>query len=177
MGESMKCDICGKPATVHLTQIIENKVQKVDLCESCAQEKGVTSPEHFSLTDLIGKAAGEFGEEVGPADPNGLRCPNCGCTPRSFKKHGRLGCPQCYEALKSILMPMLENMHKDIRHKGKKLEGVAEQVEFSQQINDLEENLRRAIEDERYEDAAAYRDQIRSLREHAQQAVGKKEDS
>ena len=42
MGESLHCDLCGKPATVHLTQIIKNQIQKVDLCEDCAQSKGVT---------------------------------------------------------------------------------------------------------------------------------------
>ena len=26
----LKCDLCAKPATVHLTQIVNNKVHKVD---------------------------------------------------------------------------------------------------------------------------------------------------
>ena len=56
MGESLHCDLCGKPATVHLTQIIKNQIQKVDLCEDCAQSKGVTDPEGFSLADLLSKS-------------------------------------------------------------------------------------------------------------------------
>ena len=36
MANPIKCSLCGKPATVHLTQIINNKVHKVDLCEACA---------------------------------------------------------------------------------------------------------------------------------------------
>jgi protein arginine kinase activator len=48
---------CSKSATVHLTQIVNNKVHKVDLCEECAQAKGVTDPSGFSLADLLLKAS------------------------------------------------------------------------------------------------------------------------
>src|ERR1017187_1129944 len=57
MANPLKCDICSKPATVHLTQILDNKVHKVDLCEECAQAKGVTDPSGFSLADLLLKAS------------------------------------------------------------------------------------------------------------------------
>ena len=44
----MLCDICKKAeATVHLTQIVEGKMLKVDLCESCAKEKGVQEAAGF----------------------------------------------------------------------------------------------------------------------------------
>ena len=57
MANPLKCDLCAKPATVHLTQIVSNKVHKVDLCETCAQAKGVTDPSGFSLADLLLKAS------------------------------------------------------------------------------------------------------------------------
>ena len=57
MANPLKCDLCAKPATVHLTQIVNNKVHKVDLCEACAQAKGVTDPSGFSLADLLLKAS------------------------------------------------------------------------------------------------------------------------
>ena len=51
----MKCcqPGCDNEATVHLTEIIECKMKKVDLCEECAQEKGVTDPQGFALADLL----------------------------------------------------------------------------------------------------------------------------
>ena len=58
MANSLKCDLCSKPATVHLTQIVNNKIHKVDLCEACAQAKGVTDPSGFSLADLNAHVAG-----------------------------------------------------------------------------------------------------------------------
>ena len=57
MASNLKCDLCSKPATVHLTQIVNNQVHKVDLCETCAQAKGVTDPSGFSLADLLLKAS------------------------------------------------------------------------------------------------------------------------
>ena len=44
---------CKNEATVHLTEIVEGQMKKIDLCEECAQEKGVTDPEGFALADLL----------------------------------------------------------------------------------------------------------------------------
>lgn len=50
----MLCDLCKKNvATVHLTQLIEGKTKKVDLCEACSKDKGVDDPTGFSLADLL----------------------------------------------------------------------------------------------------------------------------
>ena len=55
----MLCCVCKeKEATVHLTQIAGEKMQKVDLCEDCAKQKGVNDPAGFSLADLLLGAAG-----------------------------------------------------------------------------------------------------------------------
>ena len=41
----MICDVCqDKHATVYLTQIVDGQMQKVNLCEDCAKDKGVTDP-------------------------------------------------------------------------------------------------------------------------------------
>ena len=88
MANPLKCDLCSKPATVHLTQILDNKVHKVDLCEDCAQEKGVTDPSGFSLADLLLKAS------LNP-DPasGGVRCEQCGFTPGGLQEAGPLRLP------------------------------------------------------------------------------------
>jgi protein arginine kinase activator len=49
----MLCMLCKQnPAKVHLTQIVDDKMQKVDLCEDCAKQKGVNHPS-FSPADLL----------------------------------------------------------------------------------------------------------------------------
>jgi len=47
MAKSSEMRPLRQPSTVHLTQIVNNKIHKVDLCEECAQAKGVTDPERF----------------------------------------------------------------------------------------------------------------------------------
>ena len=60
----MLCRICKKEeATVHLTQIAGDKMQKVDLCPECAKTKGVNDPTGFSLADLL------FGLNAPPQTP------------------------------------------------------------------------------------------------------------
>lgn len=50
----MLCCICQeRVATVHLTQICGQKMQKMDFCEACAKTKGVNDPNGFALADLL----------------------------------------------------------------------------------------------------------------------------
>jgi protein arginine kinase activator len=167
MASPLKCDLCSKPATVHLTQIVNNKVHKVDLCEACAQAKGVTDPSGFSLADLLLKAS--LSPEAAVAE--GLRCEHCGFTQGDFKKHGRFGCPHCYETFKGMIEPMLDNMHKGTTHTGKIPHKALDRQSITERLSKLEGSLDQAIKSERYEDAARYRDEIQQVK---QTAIGQK---
>jgi protein arginine kinase activator len=166
MASPLKCDLCGKPATVHLTQIVNSKMHKVDLCEACAQAKGVTDPGGFSLADLLLKAslnpdAADASEAGGGA---ASVCPTCGFTHGDFKKHGRFGCPQCYKTFAGMVSPMLESMHKGTRHVGKIPHKAIERRSFHERMAGLEAELAAAIKAERYEDAARFRDELQQIR-------------
>lgn len=160
MANPLKCDLCPKPATVHLTQIVNNKVHKVDLCEECAQAKGVTDPSGFSLADLLLKAS--LNPEPVAA---GVRCEQCGFTQADFKKHGRFGCPHCYETFRGVVEPMLEGMHKGSEHKGKVPRRAIERRSLYARLTKLELDLTEAIKTERYEDAARCRDEINQVKQ------------
>ncbi|HEX8312779.1 MAG TPA: excinuclease ABC subunit B, partial [Chthoniobacteraceae bacterium] len=82
----MNCDVCkSNQATVFLTQIVEGKMQKVNLCESCSKEKGVTDPTGFALADLLlGLGAAQEMERGGGVQ----KCPACGFSQADFKKTG-----------------------------------------------------------------------------------------
>ena len=50
----MQCCVCKeKPATVHLTQIVGDKMQKLDMCDECAKAKGINDPASFAMADLM----------------------------------------------------------------------------------------------------------------------------
>ncbi|MGA2053007.1 MAG: UvrB/UvrC motif-containing protein [Opitutales bacterium] len=149
MGDSLHCDVCGKPATVHLTQIVKNQIQKVDLCEECAQTKGVTDPEGFSLAELLTKSFPGGGGDAGEEEPGTLVCEQCGCTARDLKKNGRLGCAGCYEHLRPIVLPLLAELRR---------------VELRREIEVLEQQLLEAVQNENFESAAQCRDRLGVLR-------------
>ena len=161
MANPLKCDLCSKPATVHLTQIVNNKVHKVDLCEECAQAKGVTDPSGFSLADLLLKAS----LNPAPTLAAGVRCEQCGFTPADFKKLGRFGCPQCYDAFTSLVEPMLDSMHKGTTHTGKIPQKALARKNLHDRLSKLELDLTAAIKSERYEDAARCRDEINQVKQ------------
>jgi protein arginine kinase activator len=157
----MLCDICKKSeATVHLTQIIEGKMIKVEMCEACSKVKGMQDAIGFSLGDLVGSLAGV--EEMKTEGP-GIKCPTCGMTQADFKKIGRLGCAGCWEMFEAGMGPLLKAMHKSDRHVGKVPSKAAHTLVISEQIKELVEELHKAINAEQYERAAKLRDEIHGL--------------
>lgn len=152
--------MCDAEATVHLTQIVNNKIIKVDLCEACAQAKGVTDPEGFSLADLIQKS--NF--EPQSKEPE-LSCSECGMGAADFKRTGRLGCAHCFSVFAPMLRPVLEDMHVGVEHKGKVPERALSRQSVASKLKSLESLLASAISEEAYEEAAKYRDEIREVKE------------
>ena len=44
-----------------MTEIVDGQMKKIDLCEECAKEQGVTDPKGFALADLLlGLGVGEL---------------------------------------------------------------------------------------------------------------------
>jgi len=159
----MQCEVCkGEEATVHLTQIISGKMQKIDLCEKCAKEKGVADPAGFSLADML-LGLGAADEMQRSTSSRELVCTNCGFTQPDFKKTGRLGCPQCYETFGEGLDVILKDMHKGTQHKGKIPNRLAKQQIFATRLKDLQTELQTAVQGENFEEAAAIRDQIATI--------------
>ncbi len=159
----MLCCVCkAKEATVHLTQIAGDKMQKVDLCEECAKHKGVNDPAGFSLADLLlGLGASqEIEQSAGGAE---LKCPRCGFTQADFKKAGRLGCADCYQTFAEGLEGLLKTMHKGTRHTGKVPQSLQQSRNYAERMKVLQKKLAKAVEDENFEQAALLRDEIRQV--------------
>ena len=157
----MLCDVCKcNDATVFLTQILEGKMQKVNLCDACSKEKGVQDPTGFALADLLlGIGAAEEIEKGSVTQ----KCPVCGYTQADFKKTGRLGCSTCYVTFLEGLSTLLKAMHKGTEHVGKLPQRAHRTIELSDRMRTLSEGLQKAVAEEDYETAATLRDQIKQL--------------
>jgi len=168
----MQCDICGKnEATVHLTEIVNDAVTKLHLCEACAREKGAEMEEHFGLSDLLSGLA-DLGTSIETKTGGGLKCPNCKITYQDFKKIGRLGCSECYEAFKKELAPLLRRIHGADRHVGKVPLRIGKTVKDTKLLQDLKMKMEKAIQTEDFEEAARLRDKINELEEKVKNKKG-----
>jgi protein arginine kinase activator len=167
----MLCQICGKnPATVHFTEIHDNQMSEIHVCERCAEEKGMqaSAQQHkFEIADLLAGMVDSMTvtdeERVGH-----VACTRCGMQYSSFKETGRLGCSECYTAFQFQLRPLLRRIHGDTRHRGKTPARGGAGAARSRQIQRLHDDLQRAVEREDFETAASVRDEIRRLETEAQ---------
>ncbi len=178
------CDVCqSRDAEVFLTQIVEGKMQKVNLCKECSKDRGVDDPTGFALTELLdGLGTSTETEKPAAAQPPpsiaggtvsgpsmaltttaATKCPVCGFTQADFKKTGRLGCSTCYLTFSESLGNLLKAMHKGTNHTGKMPANMARRREIAERLKTLQDNLKKAVEAENYEDAATLRDQIKKL--------------
>ncbi|MDD5422406.1 MAG: UvrB/UvrC motif-containing protein [Candidatus Omnitrophota bacterium] len=170
----MICDVCGKnEATVHLTEIVNEKVTKLHLCEGCAKEKGSEMEEHFGLSDLLAGLA-DLGANIEPESTDIMKCPTCGFTFLDFKKTGRLGCGNCYEIFKGQLAPLLKRIHGADRHVGKVPLRVGKTVKDTRTLQELKLRMEKAIQAEQFEEAAKLRDEIKELESKSKNGGEKK---
>lgn len=166
----MSCDQCHeREAVIHLTQIVNEQVTTLHLCERCAAEKGVESPSSLAKTPL-----GSFLAAMGKGIPEQLpeprstdACPRCGASLQDFRETGRLGCPDCYRAFEAPLRDLLRRLHGSSHHMGERYAergAAAPAAPNGQQLAaNLREQLRLAVETENFELAAELRDRLRVL--------------
>ena len=165
----MRCDQCHeRDAVVHLTQIAQDQVVTLHLCEKCAAEKGVESGA------AVGKSpVGQFlapmgkGMEAGgvmPGPTSGDRCPGCGATLSDFRESGRLGCATCYRTFEPSLRDLLRRLHGSSRHIGERYVPPGDTpLPPADSALQLRQQLRLAVDTEDFELAAELRDRLRAV--------------
>ena len=122
--------------------------------------------------------------------PETLLCDKCGSSYEDFIDSGKFGCDECYNTFSNQIEALLKNIHGVNRHIGRssKTLGLVENVENKEQekdgeqtkkaekqinnstkkqknkkLEELKERLKQEIREERYEDAAKTRDEIKKL--------------
>lgn len=127
------------------------------------------------------------------AKTNLLECDGCGMTFDDFANTGEFGCGNCYITFADRISPVLKNLHGSSKHMGreyreaideladnksrfeasqKQKKGKTEKQENemdkekskeAKKLEKLQLDLQKAIKEERYEDAAKIRDNIKEL--------------
>jgi protein arginine kinase activator len=152
----MKCQSCDNPATVHLTRIVKGKKEECHLCQTCAEKQQMPAHNLPAIIEtLIGQHVGPMTDELAR-----LTCPVCGIKYMEFRAEGRLGCPHDYAVFRAGLEPLLLRIHRADRHVGKSPAQRSTRQAMESEV-DLRRQLRAAVEEERYEEAARLRDLLR----------------
>jgi protein arginine kinase activator len=173
----MICDICGKKkASVHLTEIVDEQMSEMHLCEECARQKSTQMEQQFGLADLLAGLADPSKTSASKeGEKSVLKCSRCGLPYEDFRKFGRLGCGDCYTSFKEHLTGLLRKIHGSNKYLGKTpvnykekqkaplAEGAAVGLLPSEDLSDLKQQLQSAIAAEDFEKAAIIRDKIRGL--------------
>jgi protein arginine kinase activator len=163
----MSCEQCReREAVIHLTQIVNEQVTTLHLCERCAAEKGVESPGAAPKTPL-GTFLAAMGTELPetPAPRSNETCPRCGGSLQDFRESGRLGCSDCYRSFEIPLRDLLRRLHGSTHHMGERYteSGGTGTPGAQHQAIELREQLRVAVETENFELAAELRDRLRVM--------------
>jgi protein arginine kinase activator len=171
----MLCEKCKKrTATVFYNENINGKTRSYSLCGECAaklREKGdmqeITSmmgsfADPFSALhdDLFG---GFFGIPSYKAISTEKKCPVCASTYSDIAKHGKVGCPECYNTFKEELSRMIASVHGTTSHIGAVPSRHRAKQARAEELKRLKKELQEAVQNENYEQAAVLRDQVRKM--------------
>lgn len=187
----MLCQNCGKnEVTFRYTQVINGVKKEMALCDNCAKSLGLETLD-FNMPINFSSFLGDFiGEETDflPSftTPKALQCENCGMTYEEFLNNGKFGCSNCYDVFSERLDKVLKNIQGVDTHIGRKSKKITiknnktgekpfnvstdeKEAKNEEKEKTLQEQLKQAIKEERYEDAAKIRDEIKQQNENKEE--------
>jgi len=180
----MLCEKCQKnQASVFYQETAYGKTKSYSLCSACAEElekKGeikLETSHGFSDPFADWFSDGLFGSLFTPhrgggqALPQTKRCGLCGSSFQDLAAGGKAGCPKCYEVFSTELEGSIRRIHGSIGHTGRVPGKRRAHVERKKKLEEMESSLKKAIAEERFEDAAAIRDELKTLREESGTAL------
>ena len=179
----MRCQHCNQnEATTFIKKNINGHKEEMHLCSECAKELGVMDEFRIpSMSEMFGDSfLGNF-LGAGVAAMNSLagvdRGQTCGSSFNDIVQSGRMGCADCYDKFEDKLEPSLRKIHGKTKHIGKfvsyseeneKSEDTGdkkEQASEKSELESLQEQMKAAINEQRFEDAAVIRDKIKEIQE------------
>ena len=165
----MLCENCsGREATTHIKKVENGRATQMNLCAECARSLGygdLFSDFGFSLRDLFSNL---FGDSSLLLADKSERCEKCGSTFNDIVKSGFVGCSECYRKFYDRLLPSVQRIHGKALHSGKKPVNIKEKGEQPSKevlIERLSALMDEAVKKQNFEEAAALRDKINSLKE------------
>ena len=169
----MLCENCKKnSATVHMKGLLNGAKTELHLCQECSFNM-VNMQMPMSLENIF-KGILESVQSIGPVTMGQVPnrpvtrkapgpCTVCALSYEQFKTTGKLGCEACYMAFPKEIVALFKNVQGSSHHEGKFPKRVGTQFRQQREVDKLRSTLKKAVDEENYEEAARLRDQIRNL--------------
>ena len=159
----MLCQVCKvNEATVRYTEIVNNSVTEIHVCQKCAQLEDKTVGAEAPFPGMLAATDEADGPSVTEADL-AAKCSSCGHSLADVMAAGRVGCAECYTTFQAKLAPLIEKVHVASQHVGKVPSAKGEGIRVRTELLRYRGKLREAIEVENYEEAARLRDLIHEI--------------
>lgn len=159
----MMCDICLKnPATTHIKKVVNGVATEKHLCSYCAAKEGYSNFGKLSFANML---ASVFSENQANNFIATRRCECCGASFSDIAQSGKVGCSECYTVFKDQLLPSLGRLHGKTVHVGNTPDEQQITETVSEKIKNLRQSLNDAVKNEKFEEAAKLRDEIKALEE------------
>lgn len=163
----MICQICGKHnAAMLVQQIIDGKAKELYICKACARRHNLYADEkkmQGSLQAIFDSMAFEAEKQDSERKNRILVCPECGTPLSQVKEKGTIGCSHCFFYFRNVVLKRLREVNEEVFYTGN-LPAQLERFSGTRiPLQQLKEELERAIESEEYELAAYFRDKIKEM--------------
>ena len=154
----MLCERCKKNnANIKIVKNYNGNIEELYLCSECAEKEDINFNKGIYKNSLFDDMFNVFTPRVSSE----LKCQTCNMTYSEFKKKGKFGCADCYSAFEKYLDPVFKNIHGATCHEGKIPERSSAPLKLKKEIARLKEELKKAVAEENFEEAARLRDEIR----------------
>lgn len=179
----MLCENCKKrEANVRYSENINGVKKEMHLCDECSKKLGITDKMDFRMPTFdLSNFFGSFLEDFSSSsdfmpllsEVKQIKCDSCGSSFDDIINTGRYGCANCYDVFEDRMDPILKKLQGANRHNGRLGKISDNKVKFEKEENKkksdssenklqkLQDDLKLAIKEERYEDAAKIRDEIK----------------
>ncbi len=180
----MLCEKCKvREATIIFTELVDGETREHRYCGPCAAESewGQLLESEFPfgkiLSGILAMQADQNGGKTESFDQ--VVCPTCNTSYQQFVENSQFGCPDCYHTFGLLMGNNIKRIQGSDTHTGKRprfhrTDGdVPVKMQAGSEVSGKEQDkkeilrmkLKEALEEEAYDLAAKYRDEIKALSE------------
>ncbi len=185
----MLCEKCHKnEANISVSTMVNGVTRNYHLCSACAEKQNLfqNAFEDDLFNNFLGKTIFSFPFDAtnnffNQNSQEQIKCSFCGQSLNDFKQTGLFGCPHCYQEFRTLIEPILDEIHgshiyleKDMPAKNSDQTDIDDiQVKTNKAEADFEKD--HPAEEQKSAQKIAYETMLEKMKDQLKQYVSKEE--